>query len=255
MDTRWITFDLDGTLMQNPFGNWVFPEIGELISQNTNKKLDVRTVMIEEHNLRMKQNRLIEAYNWDEILCKILRDYQLDLEIRIEDLVKKHSVSPKIYLLEDHLLESLTRIKSKGIRLAIVTNGYRKYQQPVVEALKLSGLFDYFITPDQIGYAKPDERILSELLNQGTVLAHVGDRIDHDVYLANKLNICSVFISRKLPQEVLTLPPMQRMEHPLFIGFYQQKWMKETGQLFDHENQLGLPKVVIQSIEELSFLF
>jgi len=33
MTKLWITFDLDGTLMQNPFGKWVFPEIAREVGK------------------------------------------------------------------------------------------------------------------------------------------------------------------------------------------------------------------------------
>ncbi|WP_251552428.1 HAD family hydrolase [Neobacillus muris] len=255
MSKRWITFDLDGTLMQNPFVSWVFPEIRESVLRKTNGKVDAKETMIAEHNRRMKLNKVVEAYDWDHILLQILQNHHVDLEISIEDLVKKHSVIPKIYLLEDHLLESLSRLKRNGYRLAIVTNGYRKYQQPVVDALELSGLFDCFITPDQAGYAKPDVRIVSDLLKEGKVAAHVGDRIDHDVCLANRLNITSVFISRNLPQEVIPYPHLERIKHPIFYEFYKQKWMRETGSVLEGHTKIELPKMVIQSIEEFSLLF
>lgn len=92
---KWITFDLDGTLMQNPFGKWVFPEVEELISNQLQRQFKSTEALVREHELRMQQNRTVEAYDWDEMVKQLLAELQIELEIDVEQLVLKHSIDPK----------------------------------------------------------------------------------------------------------------------------------------------------------------
>ena len=255
MNEQWISFDLDGTIMQNPFVDWVFPEIDEIVSKIAKKKVDVKTAMFSEHLNRMKHNKVVEAYDWDDILNQFLKTNNILCQVNIEELVKKHSISPKIKLLEENVLEVLEKLKNSGYRLAIITNGYAKYQQPVVEYLQLSGLFDCFITPEQGNCAKPDVKIVESLMKKGEVVAHVGDRVDHDVYLAAQLNIKSVFIYRNLPDHLQSISPLERNKDLNFIELYKQKWQRETGAKANEIPDLPKPDIVIYSLQELTDVF
>ena len=255
MNERWISFDLDGTVMQNPFVEWVFPEIDEIVSKTANRKVDVTNAMFAEHHNRMRQNKIVEAYDWEDILKQFLIVNEIPCEVNIEELVKKHCVYPKIKLLEENVIEVLEQLKRRGYRLAVITNGYAKYQQPVVDTLRLSGLFDYFITPERVNYAKPDIKIMESLLKKGEVVAHVGDRVDHDVFLAAKINIKSVFIYRNLPKRLYNSTPYERNKDPYFLKLYKQKWKKETGMKNGEIPNLPIPDIVIYSLQELIDVF
>ena len=255
MSERWISFDLDGTLMQNPFVEWVFPEIDEIVSKTANRKIDVKSAMFSEHLNRMRQSKIVEAYDWDDILKQYLIVNGISCEVNIEELVKKHCVSPKIKLLEENIIEVLEQLKKSGYRLAVITNGYAKYQQPVVDTLQLSGLFDCFITPEKENCAKPDSKIIESLMKKGEVVAHVGDRVDHDVYLAAQINIKSVFIYRNLPEKLQNCSPYERNKDPNFLELYKQKWQKETGMKTGVVPNLPIPDIVIYSLQELIDVF
>ena len=153
------------------------------------------------------------------------------------------------------VIEVLEQLKKSGYRLAVITNGYAKYQQPVVEYLQLSGLFDCFITPETGNCAKPDRKIIESLMKKGTVVAHVGDRVDHDVYLAAQINIPSVFIYRNLPKKLQSSSPYERNKDPDFLDLYKQKWQKETGIVTGEIPDLPIPDIVIYSIQELMDVF
>lgn len=251
MTYNWITFDLDETIMQNPFKKWVFPEIVEIIQSGTDEQHDIMEMIVEEHLKRMSENKFLEAYNWDDIIRDLLMKLKIQQEINITELVEKHSISPKVYMLEDKMLDNLQFIKNKGFKLAVATNGYYKYQFPVLQELGLDLLFDEIIASDTAGYAKPSPSMLKSL--QGKVIAHVGDRIDHDVYMANELGVTSIFINKDLPEEVLQLPVDQRYSHPKFYALCEEKWYKENRLRKDPFNkELCLPNLVVSSIEELA---
>ncbi|WP_261381557.1 HAD family hydrolase [Paenibacillus cremeus] len=228
---RWITFDLDGTLMQNPFGKWVFPEVKQLIEQQLNTTYNSTESLVREHELRMSQNRSVEAYDWDDMLRQLLKELQLELEIDIEQLVIKHSVAPKIYLLEETIIPTLKSLKQQGYSLATVTNGFYKYQFPVMKALGLSECFDEIITPEIAGCGKPNEGIFRALLESGTIVAHVGDRLDHDVFLANHKNVYSILIYHNLPDCLRPLAPHERPRTESFLQISEEKLKKESAYL------------------------
>lgn len=251
MKKKWITFDLDGTLMQNPFVDYVFPEIESTVLEKATSVGKVIDSLVSEHNRRMKENLIVEAYDWDDIVRRYLAQNQIEIEINVEDIVKKHSISPKVYLLEAGIIEALAQLKEQGYHLAVATNGFFKYQSPVLDALGLTEVFDLIITPEEAGYAKPNVKMFESLHEEGEIVAHVGDRIDHDVSLANELGIPSVFIYRKLPESLQRLAPLERCKKETCIQLCQEKWKKETRGEFGSYTETQIPKLVIYSIHEL----
>lgn len=252
MEKTWITFDLDGTLMQNPFVGWVFPEIEEIILAHAGQELDIRSRLVEEHERRMKNNDIVAAYDWDDIVQQFVQTLNVSVQIDIESLVRKHSVDQKVYVLESCIISVLQRLK-QDFRLAAVTNGYKKYQLPVLQALGLDELFDAIVTPDEVGYAKPDREIFQSLLDEGEIRAHVGDRVDHDVCVARRLGTRSIFIYKRLPQELKELNPAERAVHPLGRTIVENKWSKESGKSVTEQTFTLYPDCIIHSIGELPF--
>ncbi|RDI36469.1 HAD family hydrolase [Falsibacillus pallidus] len=249
MGEKWITFDLDGTLMQNPFVGWVFPEIEALLQEKISKDLAVQKALVQEHQKRMNENRIYEAYDWDGIVKDLCDQHGVPIDIQIEELVKGHSVEEKVYLLEPEILKALQTLKEEGYKLAAVTNGYSKYQLPVMEFLKLNTVFDQVITPEEVGYAKPQNEILAGLMEQGEIAAHVGDRIDHDVCVANQNSIPSIFIYRKLPETLKGKSPFERIQEDECKKLCEEKWRKETKLEVPITTDL-FPSIVIHSISD-----
>ncbi|MEJ8548238.1 HAD family hydrolase [Brevibacillus borstelensis] len=250
MKKQWITFDLDGTLMQNPFGKWVFPEINETVSRWAKASIDVTSELVTEHNRRMKLERYVEAYDWDEMLEAYLEHLNIARKLNIEEIVINHCVSPKIHLLEEGILTVLGELRTRGYLVAAVTNGFFKYQYPVMEKLGLAEYFDVIVTPERARTGKPDPAILRTL--EGNVIAHVGDRLDHDVQLANLYGCQSVLVYRNLPEELQALQPWQRAAHQTMHQICRAKWQEEGSvDLTESLPDVCKPKVVIGSIKEL----
>ncbi|MGG1662822.1 HAD family hydrolase [Brevibacillus sp. NRS-1366] len=250
MSKRWVTFDLDGTLMQNPFGAWVFPEIADVVSGRVGRTFDIVAEMVAEHEARMEQGRYVEAYDWDNILELQCKQLGMEESFEIEPLLRKHAVAPKISLLEPGILEVLSEIKIRGFALAVVTNGFYKFQAPVMEALGLLHHFDEILTPERVGTGKPDPGMIQVL--SGEVVAHVGDRLDHDVQMANRRNVTSVFIDRNLPVELKELGARIRSSDQRMITRCLEKWRKECRNTSVYVlPSVFLPAVVIHSMQEL----
>jgi len=248
---KWITFDLDGTLMQNPFEKYVFPEIDEIVS-GMKPGCAVVKEMVLENERRMQNNQYPSAYDWDDILNQFLQNNNIAISIDIEKLVRKHSQIPKVYLLEEGIPEVLCELKTRGYSLAVITNGFYKYQYPVMEAIGIVEFFDEIITPDIVKCGKPNVDMAKSLLDAGTIVAHVGDRIDHDVVLANLLGAKSILIDQHLSESLKAFPPEAR-------SFKVAEWKKTTEEVetFLDEALLNdnlFPNIIISSIKEMLLL-
>ena len=252
---KWITFDLDGTLMQNPFVGHVFPDLERLISREVKSSDSVIAMLVKEHDRRMQFGQIVEAYDWDEIVADLLKEYGVDLQIDVEELVHKHCTDGKVYLLDEHVIGTLQALKRNGYQLAVVTNGYYKYQAPVLKKLAIYDYFDLIVTPERSGYAKPDARILDEVVRQGEIIAHVGDRLDHDIIMANEEGIQSVFINRKLPEAIGEKEIDSRLDAVGVEQFLKDKWHKETKLFNEPLPKLAMPKKIIKDTKELVELF
>jgi putative hydrolase of the HAD superfamily len=249
MGKKWITFDLDGTLMQNPFGKWVFPEIEEMFKEQMQGESFI-CEMVKEHQKRMHHGDIVSAYDWDDIMQCTAVNFGVTIRVRVEELVKKHASPSKVYLLEAGMLETLHSLKKKGYHLAAITNGYANYQLPVMDTLGLTSLFDAIITPERVGYGKPKTQMAASLY-EGTneIIAHIGDRIDHDVVFANRLGVLSVWIWRGMPETLKKVDPLERINVKPCWKACEKKWIQETeGKEMEHH---ALPVVVIHSIREI----
>lgn len=245
---KWITFDLDGTLMQNPFIDHVFVEIEQTILAHCGTCHDVTAVLFAEHEKRMKMKNIAAAYDWDDIVHHYLSANNITCSIDVEALVQKHSEQPKVYLLENDILETLDQLVFNGFSLAVITNGFKKYQLPVMNELGLTDYFQKIITPEKMGVGKPDPRMFAPL--KGNIFAHVGDRLDHDVQAANLYGTASIFIHRRLPKQLREKSITERNKDPLMYDIYFEKWRKET-----KTNSCppfhAIPDILIASIKEI----
>ncbi len=248
---KWITFDLDGTLMQNPFVGYVFPEIERRLLEQNGKLEQIVQQFVLEHESRLKAEKYAEAYDWDGIVAHYVKMNQLAIKIDVEEILRDYCIAPAIYLLEDNLSEILEELREKGYLLAVVTNGFKKFQLPVMDVLKLTSHFDIIVTPEEVGYAKPDKRVYGSIMELGEIAAHVGDRIDHDVLSANAIGVHSIWINRKLPQQLKGLLPNERSKHPAVKNIVREKLEKETKKQIDCLPEDALPQTIICSIAEL----
>ena len=250
MMRKWITFDLDGTLMQNPFVDHVFPEIKRRVLLENNKLEDVIGQLVAEHATRMKDGRTAAAYDWDDIVGQYVKAHGLKTAIDVEEILIGFCNEPNCYLLEDSICKVLAELREAGFSLAVVTNGFRKYQLPVMNELKLTEHFDLIVTPEEAGFAKPDVAVFGSVLELGEIYAHIGDRIDHDIISANEIHVRSVWICRHLPDSLKRLSPAER-KGPAIHELVLRKLEKEMKKTIETLPGGAVPQVVIHSISEL----
>ncbi|MDZ4816070.1 MAG: HAD-IA family hydrolase [Verrucomicrobiota bacterium] len=114
------------------------------------------------------------------------------------------------------VIPTLTSLKSKGLKTAIVSNWDHRLR-PLLRELDLELYFDAIVISCEVGYEKPDPRIFhhaADRLNLAPeTLVHIGDSRKNDFEGAHAAGITSLLIARPeqnltdLLNEILSLPP------------------------------------------------
>jgi FMN phosphatase YigB (HAD superfamily) len=197
----------------------------------------VLQLIIDEARQRLLDGRMVEAYDWDDIVARVaagLASQAGALSARsaalsgapsaarlpetprfdIAALVRHYCTVPGMIARLEGAYEALNTLKSAGYTLAVVTNGYLKYQAPVLEALGLFHFFSAIITPEQAGTAKPKPGIFHMAWagwREGqNPPVHVGDDIIHDAWGARMAGGYSIWLRRDIPDSLRSLLPEDR---------------------------------------------
>ena len=97
-----------------------------------------------------------------------------------------------------HVSTTLTDLKSKGYRLALVTNKPYDFIEPLLEGLALSGLFEFCLGGDSLAKKKPDPlpllTVCERLSVDVTECVMVGDS-KNDILAANAANMQSIGVT------------------------------------------------------------
>jgi putative hydrolase of the HAD superfamily len=94
----------------------------------------------------------------------------------------------------------LSRLRERGVPLALVTNGDARQQRDKIERHDLARWFDAILIEGEMGYGKPDELVYREALRRLGVAAGeawmVGDHIEFDVGAPQRLGLRGVWVDR-----------------------------------------------------------
>ena len=102
---------------------------------------------------------------------------------------------------------TLSRLRAKGLKLGIVSNGFRKDLEHVLEKLRLKKWFDIIVSIDSCNSAKPAKEIFLYALNKLGVQPYealfIGDSVETDYKGALKVGIKPFIIDRegKIPSK------------------------------------------------------
>jgi HAD superfamily hydrolase (TIGR01549 family) len=216
-------FDLDGVLMVNPFDTCVVPRLERLLAASAamaglgdaEVSQRVRGAIRRGWQERMATGDLAAAYDWDAIYLQAAEELLAPLDARsvvdVGQWVRECCAEGGHIRALPGAEEMLARLSDAGARLVVISNGYAPYQEPVLEALGLLRYFDEVVTPDRVGYAKPDARIFQAA---GHLDAFVGDTLVHDMLGARRAGIDAVWVQPSLPPVLAKLGPRERAASP-----------------------------------------
>lgn len=236
----WMTFDLDGVVMENPFNFGVFPHILQRIVKHCQRTAagqgkDPETLreeifkhLLTEHKKRFLSDTTFTAYDWDAIVEELTTYYGYPERFDVADLVKAYCHEPYIRS-HDRADEVLQKLKAQGWKIGVVTNGYTRYQVPVLKTLGLYPLIDQIVTPDLAHGIKPDLVMFHAIPRvQEDVWVHVGDTLVHDIYGGRRAGANTVWVHRRMSDELQNFAPWERAHSPMGEELVRSIWEKEA---------------------------
>jgi FMN phosphatase YigB (HAD superfamily) len=250
-----LFFDLDGTLMLNPFDREVFPvAIGKLAAATglAPERL-LGEIVAENQHRQAHPDPAAPALvmDWDDILQVIARRHGLpegaippDL---CQELLRQHAAPPFTATL-DNAVEVLRTLHAPGKHrwCVVASMGLGKYQMPVLRSLGLYDQFDDFLMPDLIGCLKFDRRFYEKYLDSSganRLFISVGDNYLHDIAFPRSLGFHPVL---RLP--VPALNRYEPFERPAHLAPYTHLIQYYPG---DPATATALPDAVITDLAEL----
>lgn len=120
-----------------------------------------------------------------------------DRELMIKTADEYTALQESCVCLFDGSLSALERIRSAGMKTALITNGSSEGQREKITRFGLGPLFDEILIDTEVGFSKPDERIFRLALErlkaspEDTVM--IGDNPVWDTEIPQKMGIFSVW--------------------------------------------------------------
>lgn len=249
-----LTFDLDGVLMKNPFSTGVFPTVTkELGTVSGLSHKEVMAKILKEAKDRMNRGDFVGAYDWDGIVAVVGQELGYKEKIDVAGLVK-HFCTPDHIYAYPNVHETLQELKGKGYTLVALTNGFLKYQLPVLEGIGIASFFETIFTPEMVGQAKPHPEFFQkpQEVFQGPHM-HIGDTVIHDLWGPKRVGATTVWVYHDLPEEISSLPVAERTSHDLLESLIAKGIERDLNAAAYPGVTVSdaMPDYVIKSIEEL----
>lgn len=203
---RCVAFDLDDTL----FNGTLLVEKARIASVQ----------MMIEYGLPVPEDYAIK------VLYEIVEEFGSNSENHLDNLIIRLQNDPKVKLNSKFnrnkyvaagimgyhrekvkhfhpfkdVIKTFERLREKGIKTAIITDGSPKKQYEKILRLKIEDLVDEIIISDEVAARKPNAFLFNLFLNhQGLKpdeVAYIGDRIDKDIGPAKEAGIIAILIHR-----------------------------------------------------------
>jgi len=189
-----LFIDLDGTLADFPFRKTVMPFVYKEVSKRAGiSEKEARQLIIEEEHKRealMSKDR----YDWDDIIRTVARRLGIGWDYNLAEIIEESNLSNGLLYPESK--PTLQQLEDMDYLLYAATNGFYKYQNPVLEKLDLKRFFKAVITPDTIGHYKNEAGYFKPFLIDGLTSVMVGDEYVYDVFYPKKFGLKCVWINR-----------------------------------------------------------
>jgi len=160
MDTKAIVFDAYGTLFDvNSAAEKCKDKIGDKWEGFANVW---RTTQLEYTWLRSLMKRHKDFWKvTEESLDKSMKVFNIDMSMK-KDLLNLY----KILSPYPEVKKTLEKLKDKGFKLAILSNGTPELLSELVKSNKLENLFDDLFSIEEVGIYKPDSKVYDIPVNK-----------------------------------------------------------------------------------------
>ena len=189
-----VLFDLDDTLYpERTFVESGFRAVGRFLAERAG---------LEAEGLATRMLEILDAEGRGKVFDRVLEEVGLLSEWRVRLLLHVYRTHrPTISLFED-VVPSLTKLRERGVRLGIVTDGMASVQRQKMTALGIERYMDVVVCSDELGPEcwKPSPvafQVALELLGAAPEEAgYVGDNVLKDFAGPNRLGMLSVAVCR-----------------------------------------------------------
>ncbi|NJK44715.1 MAG: HAD family hydrolase, partial [Pleurocapsa sp. SU_196_0] len=208
----WISFDLDGTILDWPTGRVVFKRLREEFGNEA-----LNDAIRAEYRTRFASQNPVSAFDWDELHDAVTTRLGLEMLPRVLDLAEQGDWTMDGLVYAD-TKPALTRLEAMGFKILVGTNGFAKYQKIALEKLGVD--VRHILAPDTIGYCKPQAEFLTDfhrLEPDGQIHVHVGDLLAQDIMAANRAGITGAWVWRDMPSLMREIPVSKRSQHPAIL--------------------------------------
>ena len=189
--TKFISFDMDGTLIAPEFTDWVWGHgIPTLYAEKTGLSFEAAKVFVEKEYQKVGEGSI----EWYDIKYWF-HFFQLEESWKV--LMKQFIDKISVYSDVDHTLEHL---KDKFL-LVLTTNAGREFIDVEMEATGLRRYFDrIFSATSDFGEVKKTirfyRRICQILQANPNEIVHVGDHYEFDYLVPQQLGIDAFYLDR-----------------------------------------------------------
>jgi putative hydrolase of the HAD superfamily len=187
-----VLFDLDGTLLDRDASVKRFID-----GQYDRLDRMVRHIPREEY-----VSRFIEldqrGYVWkDKVYQQLVKEFQIR-ELTWEELLQDYITDFKNHCVPFlNLIPMLEELKSRNLRLGMITNGRGQFQLDNIKALGIKKYFDCILISEWEGLKKPDPEIFKRALMQLNVSPQqsifVGDHPENDLLAAQRVGMKGIW--------------------------------------------------------------
>lgn len=202
-----ILFDLDDTLLDGRKAqNNAIKEFSELFPEL--KKIETAELTEDWREITFKYYDSYQKgiITFEESRIRRMRELFAIVGIHIskKDAKERFEIYKKLYEKNwtafDDAIEVLEVLRKK-YNLGLVTNGDSKQQREKIEKIGVAKYFDQVTISDEVGFAKPDNRIFEITCNKLQVRPEecimIGDKFKVDVEGGIKAGMTSIWVNRK----------------------------------------------------------
>lgn len=210
-DIKVLIFDLDNTLIN--YGG-VTNRAWQLTCQNCLEEYEIKISALKMADEIVRVNNSIWEdekkrprgnFSFYQLRRSIVSEALKHLEIYHQEIVEwlvsnysyyKHEA---VYVFED-VFDTLTELKKRGYRIALLTNGDRDFQREKLKRFDMEKLFDGIFIEGEQGVGKPEKQAYENVLNRFQVqpgeACMIGDHYLWEVVAPIRYGLKAIWVNR-----------------------------------------------------------